>query len=67
MPYVSDRQRRFFHTDTARKAGITPEQVAEFDEASKGMKLPERKESKKHEASERKRKVIDSAIRGHKK
>lgn len=41
MPYVSDKQRRFFHTDTARKKGIKPEVVEEFDEASKGMKMPE--------------------------
>ncbi len=41
MPYVSDRQRRFFHTDTAKKQGITPDVVKEFDTASKGMKLPE--------------------------
>ncbi len=42
MPYVSDRQRRFFHSSGARKAGITPIQVHEFDEASKGMNLPDR-------------------------
>lgn len=40
MPYVSEAQRRFFHTDTARKSGISPAVVDEFDEASKGMKLP---------------------------
>lgn len=38
MPYVSDKQRRFFHTDAARKKGITPEMVAEYDEASRGQK-----------------------------
>jgi hypothetical protein len=43
MPYVSDKQRRFFHTDTARKKGITASEVKEFDEASRGMKLPEKK------------------------
>ena len=41
MPYVSNRQRRFFHTDTAKKQGITPEMVNEYDQASKGMNLPE--------------------------
>jgi hypothetical protein len=40
MPYVSDAQRRFFHTNTAKKAGITSEEVNEYDKASKGMKLP---------------------------
>src|ERR1700690_832661 len=43
MPYKSDAQRRFFHTDTAKKAGITDKEVNEFDQASKGMKLPEKK------------------------
>jgi hypothetical protein len=41
MPYVSDKQRRFFHTDTAREKGISAATVAEYDQASKGMKLPE--------------------------
>lgn len=41
MPYASDAQRRFFHTDTARKKGITAATVNEFDQASKGMNLPE--------------------------
>lgn len=40
MPYSSDAQRKFFHTDTAKKAGITSKEVKEFDQASKGMKLP---------------------------
>jgi hypothetical protein len=43
MPYKSDAQRRFFHTDTAKKAGITTKEVDEFDKASKGKKLPEKK------------------------
>lgn len=41
MPYKSDRQRRFFHTATARRQGITAEMVNEYDQASKGMNLPE--------------------------
>jgi hypothetical protein len=45
MPYKSDAQRRFFHSAGAAKAGIKPSQVKEFDSASKGMKLPERKPS----------------------
>ncbi len=40
MPYKSDAQRRFFHTDTAKKKGITSSEVKEFDTASKGKKLP---------------------------
>ena len=43
MPYVSDAQRRFFHTKTARKAGITKKMVKEYDEASRGKKLPKKK------------------------
>lgn len=46
MPYVSDRQRRFFHTATARKHGITPAMVREYDEASRGKDLPEKAEKK---------------------
>ena len=42
MPYKSDAQRAFFHTDTARRKGIDAKTVAEFDEASKGKKLPAR-------------------------
>lgn len=41
MPYKSDAQRKFFHTDTAKKAGITGAEVKEFDTASKGKELPE--------------------------
>lgn len=41
MPYKSDAQRKFFHTDTAKDAGITGAEVKEFDQASKGKELPE--------------------------
>lgn len=41
MPYASKKQERFFHTDTAKKAGITPAEVKEYDKASKGLKLSE--------------------------
>lgn len=43
MPYKSDAQRKFFHTDTAKKKGISAKTVEEFDKASKGMKLPKHK------------------------
>lgn len=46
MPYKSDAQRRFFHSEGARKAGITPAMVAEWDEASRGLKLPDTVEKK---------------------
>ncbi len=45
MPYKSEKQRAFFHTDTAKKKGITEKEVKEFDKASKGKELP--KEAKK--------------------
>jgi len=38
MPYVSERQRRFFHTNTARQHGITPALVHEYDAASREKK-----------------------------
>lgn len=38
--YKSEAQRKFFHTDTAKKAGISEKTVNEFDKASKGKKLP---------------------------
>jgi hypothetical protein len=47
MPYKSEAQRRFFHTDTARRKGITAEMVKEYDSASKGKKLTKRKKPKK--------------------
>ncbi len=40
MPYKSKKQEAFFHTDTARKKGISEATVEEFDKASKGLKLP---------------------------
>lgn len=43
MPYKSDAQRRFFHSAGAKKAGISSSQVKEFDDASRGMKLPKKK------------------------
>ena len=47
MPYKSDAQRKFFHTNTAKKKGITSKVVAEFDSASKGKKLPKKVGKKK--------------------
>ncbi len=43
MPYKSEKQRKFFHTQTAKTKGITPKMVKEFDRESKGKKLPEKK------------------------
>ena len=41
-PYVSDAQRRFFHTDTAKAKGIKAEDVAGKDQSSKGLALPKK-------------------------
>lgn len=46
MPYKSTKQERFFHTPSAKKAGITQAMVNEFDSASKGKNLPMRKDGK---------------------
>lgn len=43
MPYKSEAQRKFFHTKTAKKKGITPKMVKEYDKVSKGKKLPRKK------------------------
>lgn len=43
MPYKSEAQRKFFHTDTAKRAGISKKTVEEFDKSSKGMHLPRKK------------------------
>lgn len=48
MPYKSDRQRRKFHAMEAR-GEISHATVAEYDEASKGKKLPERVRPKRKE------------------
>lgn len=41
MPYVSDAQRRKFHV-LEKEGKISHATVAEFDAASKGLKLPSR-------------------------
>jgi hypothetical protein len=47
MPYESDAQRRWAHTASGEKALGGPAKVHEWDEASKGKDLPERKHSMK--------------------
>jgi hypothetical protein len=47
MPYVSQKQERFFHTQTAKDKGIKPSTVKEFDKASKGKKLPKYSKTRK--------------------
>lgn len=57
-PYKSQAQRRFFHSPGAKRAGISAAEVSEFDEASKGRKLPARapKKQAKKTAGKGKRK-----------
>ena len=40
MPYVSQKQEAWAHTPEGEKALGGPAKVAEWDSASKGMKLP---------------------------
>jgi len=44
MPYVSQAQAGFFHTNPEKVGGSAV--VKEFDEATKGKKLPKRKHPK---------------------
>lgn len=56
MPYVSDAQRRFAHTPTAKAKGFP---TAEFDAASKGQKgLPERVGPPKKKSKSRKKRAV---------
>lgn len=50
MPYKSDKQRRFFHAAEAR-GEISKATVKEFDQASKGLKLPARVSGKPRKGS----------------
>jgi anti-sigma28 factor (negative regulator of flagellin synthesis) len=52
-PYVSEAQRRWAHTDSGMEALGGKAGVHEWDEATKGKKLPERKPMKKSEALQR--------------
>lgn len=46
MPYKSDAQRRWAHTKNGTKALGGKEKVKEWDEASKGMMMPEKSPEK---------------------
>lgn len=53
MPYESEAQRRFFHTRSARRKGITHEMAEEFDrEEKKKHHKPKRKSAKKRLAQQ---------------
>lgn len=42
MPFVSEAQRRWAHTAEGKEALGGPKKVAEWDQATKGKKLPAR-------------------------
>lgn len=46
MPYKSDSQRKWAHTKSGMKA-LGKERVKEYDEKSKGKRLPEKVRKKK--------------------
>lgn len=46
MPFKSDAQRRWAHSKAGMKA-LGKEKLEEYDEASKGKKLPEKAKKKK--------------------
>jgi hypothetical protein len=46
MPYISDAQRKWAHTQSGLKALGGQAKVTEWDKASKGLKLPEHTKSK---------------------
>lgn len=60
MPYASEAQRRYFHAnkDKLQSQGVN---VSEWDEASKGKKLPERT-GKKPSLHQRVRKGFSKAF-----
>lgn len=47
MPYKSDRQRRWAHSASGMKALGGVAKVKEWDQATKGKKLPERAPTRK--------------------
>lgn len=46
MPYKSEKQRKKFH-ELLAQGKISPEVVREYDDASKGLKLPRKVKPKK--------------------
>ncbi len=55
MLYLSAKQERWAHTESAKKAGFP---TKEFDQASKGMKLPEKVNHEDH-----KKKIAESRMK----
>jgi hypothetical protein len=67
MPYKSQAQAQFFHSAGASKAGITPEQVTEFDESTHDEgQLPARAAKKPLPDHLKKRIAVRRALKGGK-
>lgn len=47
MPYVSKAQQGYMHANVGKKRGLTGKVIKEFDNASRGLKLPKRKHTYK--------------------
>ncbi len=62
MPYKSLAQERFFHSAGAKKKGITSKTVKEFDNATRGRKLPTRVKGKNNPMD-----MLKRGMRGDKK
>jgi hypothetical protein len=56
--YNSEAQRKFFHTKTAKKSGITQADVDKRDKESKGKSLPDYASESEKENPKRSRKVV---------
>lgn len=62
MPYASKAQQRFFHSPSAKKAGLTETDIQHWDKVSKGLKLPERKGKTKYQRAFNKLKTAMSKM-----
>ncbi len=64
MTYVSDAQRRFFHSPGAAKAGLSSAEVEKWDQESKGQtNLPERVQAKRRNANAPKKKPRSRSLK----
>lgn len=64
MPYKSTAQRGWAHTEAGMRALGGAEKVAEWDQASRGMKLPKHAKKKKRGATPEQMHELDGYIKG---
>lgn len=59
MPYKSEAQRGYFHTHEAelKREGVD---VSEWDQASKGLKLPYKKKKKEDKSTDRYKRMSEA-------